>query len=1031
MKLHEFALNNPWFIVVLTLLVLAAGGYQFMFRKAELFPDTVPPQVVVITVQPGSKADDVKRNITEVLEKELVTIPKLKKITSISRDGVSSIQLEFTYDKSIGQAVVDTQTTLARVKNQLPPNAKSPLVYQVTDATAPVVTLALYPKKGSHLTLSDIRILAKNDIKEYLLRIPGVNDIDIFGGNEKEFRVYLNWFKLRQYKVTPQMVMKAIKERNISQPASFIYEKNKEVMLQINGEFKNPREIKDLIIKRTKTGYVRVRDVARVEETIKDPRSIYHGNGKKSIAINILRAHGGNTPEVIRAVKKRIPVMKKMWPDIDVEITNDQEPVIIQNSKGMKSSLISSIIWTMIIIVLFLGNLRASLIVLVSIPTSFLFALVGLSLTDYSLNMVTLAALIISTGMVVDATVVVLENIETHREMTPDKPLKEIVLAAADEMALPIFSGMATTVSTLLPIMFVGGYVQKVLRPLSYVMISALVGSYLTAMALVPVLAYIFLRSSGKKSWFKVLIYPVTLTLNVMEDLYAFFLRLAIKVRIFVIIVAIIGVGLTIRTVIPYIGRDLMPEMDTGVVLISLSLPAQTVVSKVDEAMSKVEKIISEDKNVKMISSMAGSEPGQISFGGGGRTLQDIKITVNLNMRNQRKETIWQVVDKWRKAFRKLDMFESIQVSEYGATPISTTKAPIDVIVSGRRTELLDKLYVPLLKNFFGIKGLVDVSRSWRKDKLEGVIKIKPLQAKFYNLTSKQIADQLFLAVGGVPISGFKLDEFLDVPIRLSWEKMQDMDSLRRTDIYNPLGQVIPLSSVAEVKKSKTTSYITRENLKNTLDITGYVEGYRLSQVANQVQSAIDKIKLPAGYSIKLSGTYSDMMDAMKRVAKAVVIGIGLLLIVLVGSFNSFVLPFPVLVAIPLALIGSFWGLLIMDKPMCMPAMMGILLVAGTVINNSIFLIDFIENSRKKGLKREEAMVQSVRRRMRPIWMTTASTIVGMIPLILEQAVGLERLSPLGTVAAFGLAVGTIITLIVTPLFYSLLDDIKRFLTEW
>lgn len=1021
---HRFALENPWIILVGSLLIGVLGLRAFMLMPTDYFPDTSPPQVAVITVEPGATAVDVSRRITEVIEKELSSIAGLKKLVSTSRDEVSSVNAEFYYEKPIGEAVVDVQNALSRIRADLPTDILEPRIYRITDATRPVLTLALTPKKGSLLTLSQIRLLAENDIKDELLNLPGVADIDVFGGNRLQIDIWLDRDRLRAYELSPQDVVAAVKSQNVTTPSGLMKGPGGEALVKAVGEFRDLYDIEQLVIRQSGDAYILLKDVARVELGTEEIRSLYHGNGRPAIAINILRADGGNTLDTIKTVKKALPELIARWQNIDFSITNDQEPLINRNTSGMRTSLYSAIGLTLLIIFLFLADVRSSTIALVSIPLSFLFGLAALGFTGYTLNVVTLSGLIIATGMVVDATVVVVENIHRHQELCPDRPRK-CVEDAVGEIFTSITAGLLTTVVMLIPIMFAGGYVEKVLRQFTLTLILALVGSLFVAVLVVPPLSLKLIRPrKEKKNLAEKAVGIVDFLVASLAEEYVQLMRLALRHRFLALLGAVISLVLTIRLVMPIIGRELMPPMDTGIMNIVFELPPTADIHQVEEALTKVENIIREDPDVLMISSMVGSEPGEMSFGSGGQTTQKALMIINLTTRDQRDESVWQIGNRWRDRISQIPDLRSLQVYEYGASPMSTSRAPIDMILTGRDSDVLVRLSLEIQKHLEGLPGLVDLTASWWMDKQEVSVRVEPRTARLYGTSPADVAEELRLAVGGNPVSGLRLKGFLDAPIRVAYadEWVATPEKLAELNIHTPKG-TIPLRTLATVVGQQSQTVISRENLQNTLNLTGYNHIRPISEVLDSIHSRLKVMNFPGGYGLNFSGTAAEMQDNMPRVMKAVFLGLVLLMVLLIGVFHSFVLPLPILVAIPLAIIGSLWGLLLLQKPMCMPAMMGILLLAGIVINNSIFLIDFVQQGLAAGMQRDQALEEAVRLRLRPILMTTVSTFVGMLPIILETAVGLERMSPLGTAAGFGLLAGTFMTLIITPVVYSLLDD--------
>ncbi len=1026
MNLTDFSLKNPYAILALVLVVVSLGTFAFFRTPTDLFPDTVPPQVLVITVEPGAAAGDVSDKITQVIEKELNTIGGLNKIVSTSRDEVSSIRAEFFYYKPIGQAVQDVTNAIDRIRPDLPKDILEPRIYRITNATSPLLTVAMSPKKGSKKTLSEIRLLAENEIVDKILMLPGIADVDVFGAHKPEVKIHLYRDKMAANDISLPMVLMSLVKQNVAAPAGTIYSKRKEYIVKVEGEFKNLEEIRNLPIVKRREGYVRICDIGKVILGEQEQRSIYHGNGKAAIAINVMRPYKGPTVSAIKTFKKFLVRLKAEYPDINFEITDDQQPLIDINVQGMRSSLIQAVILTVLVIFVFLADIRAGMVVSVSIPLAFLTSLVVLWFSPYTLNMVTLSGLIIAVGMVVDASIVVLENIFRHYREVEVSDALGAAREGAKEVGLAITAGAFTTVIVLIPVMFAGGYTQQVMRPLNMMISSTLLASLLVALTVIPLMASKLLaKERTHRNIIERLFSNTDRGVALLAKMYIAILRKALRWRVLVLIIVAVFFVVTVRTIPPLIGSELMPPMDTGIVIIEFDVPTDYKPAEVEKVLCRVEDMIKSQNGVQMISSVVGSEPGQISFGGGGATSQSARIVVHMIDRMHRKETIWQIEDKWRKKLRVMKGIKSFRVSEYGATPLSTTKAPLDIIISGPDSHIVSKLADECLEKLKGISGLVDVRRSWHFDKTEHHIVVDPTLAKFYRTSSEDVALQLKAAIKGIPVTEMRLKGFLDIPITAQYANKDISSPEQIKDVYisTKFGQV-PLRSLAKVKTYVTQPFITRERLQNTIDITGVNRIYTIAQVAKMAEKRLASIKTPEGYSIRISGTVEDMKRGKKEMGRALIIGLVLLYILLIAMFNSFGHPITIMAAIPLAVAGAMWGLLLFDKPMCKPATMGFILLGGTIVNNSILLLDFILNARKAGIAKDEAIVQSVKLRIRPILMTTVSTIVGLTPLIFEMAVGLERMSPLGIVAGTGLLIGTFLTMIVVPVVYSSLDSL-------
>ncbi|MFP4191907.1 MAG: efflux RND transporter permease subunit [Candidatus Hydrogenedentota bacterium] len=1028
MNLTESSLRHPYSVAALALLITAVGIAGFFRTPTDLFPDTFPPQVLVITVQPGAGADDVSDKITEVIEKEINTLGGLENIRSTSRDQVSSIAAEFDYSKDPGQAILEVQNTMARIRADLPEEALEPKLYRLSDATArPLLTLALSPREDSHRTLSEIRLLAENEIQDRLLRLEGVADVDVFGAHRPEIRVRIDRDKLAAQELSVGDVVAALAQQNVSAPAGTIYTGASEYLMRITGEFKDLQAIEDLPLRREEAGLLRVGDIATAELSEREPRSLYHGNGAETIALGMIKPDGGDTVAAIERIKAFLPELRATYPDIAFDITQDQQPLIDINMQGMVSSIIQAVLLTVLVIFLFLAEARAALIVGISVPLSFLFSFGVLWFTPYTLNMVTLSALIVATGMVVDAAVVTLENIYRHfREMkTPD--VRHAALDGAREISLAITAGMLTTVAVLAPIVLLSGYSGRTIGRLSLVISITMIASLTIALTMIPLLtSKVLNRRRKKKNIFERMADHVDKLVVLLRHFYVGVLKCALRHRVITLTLAAAFFIVSVTTIPPLIGGALMPPMDTGVAVVAFDLPATDDLDQVQATLHRVEEIIYQQPGIEKLSTVVGSEPGAIGFGAGGATAQSVVCTVEMVDRTQRGQTIWEIMGDWREELRGLPGIKSFRISEYGAVPIPTTKAPLNFIISGPDPRVLDRLAEETLDRLRKVRGLADIQRSWHFDEKQVDVRVDPALASLYKTSPAAVAADLNAAVQGVPATSMRLADFLDIPIRVQYDPpaRDSVKALQETYVGSAFGPV-PLRALADTEMVRQRPFITRENLQPTIDITGVNQDMTIAQVTEMANRAIAGIDTPRGYSIESAGTTTNMESTQVQLRQSLLIGIVLLYLLLVVMFHSFVHPITIMAAIPLAVAGSLWGLLLFDKPMCMPANMGMIFLAGIVINNSVLLLDFIIKGKQRGMDKDEAIIESVKLRLRPILMTTFSTIVGLSPLIFEMAVGLERLSPLGIVAGSGLLVGTFLTMVVVPVVDSSLDSLS------
>ncbi|HKL77310.1 MAG TPA: efflux RND transporter permease subunit [Gammaproteobacteria bacterium] len=1028
MRLIDWALHRPRALTAVVLLVVIWGLLAYFRTPVDLFPDTEPPQAVVVATQPGASARDMASDVTRVLEKELNTLDGVSVLRSTSRDGVAAIRVAFGYHRTLHGAVAAVGNALDRTTGDLPADVARPRVYPVSEATSPVMTLALRPAADSPKDLADVRLLAENPIQDRLLALDAVGDVEVFGGHEPQVRVAVDRAALAAQDLGVAAVVAALEGANVTIPAGRVQPGSGEYLVTVAGEAATPRELAGLPLRQGENGTVRLGDVAEVSMTTAEARSAYHGNGEPAIALNILRPRQGATLAAIEAVKAELPALRAAYGDVQFAIAGSQQNLIEVNAAGLRSSVLQAVVLTVAVIFVFLADWRAAAVASVSIPLAFLGALAILGFTPYSLNMVTMSGLIIAVGLVIDSAVVVLENIMRRYRAGTDGDAREAARAGARQVATAVTAGILTTVVVVLPVMFAGGYLQRIMRPLNLMIVITLIASLLVALTVIPVLAARLLGKPrrGPNAVERALSGVGTGT-DRLAEATGHGVRAVLRHRWLTLAAAVVFFVGTVRTVPPLIGNELMPPMDTGIAAIELETPAHYGLERVEGVLDEVEAVIAATPGVRRVSSVVGAEPGKISFGAGGATAQTANLTVYLVDRTQRAADIWTIMDRWRAAMDELPGIKGYTVAEFGATPISTTKAPLDIIISGPDADVLDALGERTLAALEGMPGVLDVRRSWLRDKPEQTVAVDRESAQRLGLSAADTGRALAAAVDGLPAGDLRLTGFLDVPIRVAYADAAVDRPGGVGGVYLPTAEgPVPLRAVADTTTQWTRPAITREDLQQTLDITAVNRGHTVADVAAEARRRVAGVNVPAGYSIEVGGTVSDLEANQGRMRAALLPGFGMLALLLFALFGALRYPVAIIAAIPLAVASALWGLLVFGKPMSMPAIMGLILLGGTVVNNSILLLDFVRQARAEGAERETAIVEAVRLRLRPVLMTTLSTVLGLSPLVFEMAVGLERMSPLGIAAATGLLAGTVLTLVVLPVLFSLLDDLGQ-----
>ena len=1026
MNIVESYLKKPHLVMSLVLLIAILGIFGYFKMDWALFPDSNRPQIAVVTVEPGASSRDIANNVTRPIEKELSTIDELRQVTSTSKDEVSVVLAEFEYSKGLESAATDVIAELQKVKPLLPRDIREPQVFKISDATMPTMTLAIFPKQGSHYDMAMVRELADNEIKESLLRLPYVANVEVFGGYQREVEILVNPNKLHRYRLTLASVIAAIKHENLNIPNGLMINRHHQFLIKTSGEYFAIDRIGNIVLGRGGMEPIRLKDVATIKRGYKERTSAYHGNGKPAIALNILRAYGGNTLKTIESVKKYLPALKKQYPGLDFQITDTQERIIHLSIKNMMGALRDAIILTVITIFLFLGDFKGAVITGISIPFTYVMTFALMWLFGFEFNIVTLTAVIVAVGMLVDDAIVVIENIERHYHEVK-QPLRQAVLDGTNEVMLAVFAGTGTNIMVLFPILFIGGYVQTVLRPFCASLIVALISSYFVSITLIPLVAPYILggRQFKIEKWIKkasdTIVHPI-------QNFFISVLKIGLRHKLIFLFIGAVALVISVRQMKTTIGRNLMPPMDTGIAKVDFEVENNRSLASTEKILSQIERGIMKMPGVLSVSSTLGSEPGVVSFGRG-RNPQQGAMTINMIDRFHRTKNIWQIEAEIRKEARGIEGLKYLHAYDFGATPLSTILAPVDVMISGPNPVILDRLANEAMKRMEKVPGFTSLSRTWDMNKTEIQLLVDPLKARYYGLDPLTISQQVGIALRGTPASIFRIpnEDGIIMRVRYPYADRSELNRLSQMYITTPKGELIPLKMIARFQKRSVQSLITHRNLLNVVDIHAYRAKAPITFLQSGVARVLRGMPLPSGYKITQEGEIKQMKESFGRLGVSMMIAVILLYLSLIPTFKSFLNPLVIMIAIPLALIGAAWGMLIAGKHGCMPAFMGLILLAGVVLKNSILLIDFILEARAKGDSLHDAIVGSVKVRTRPILMTAGTTIVGMLPVALEWAVGLERLSPLAVVAAGGLAIGTILTLVYFPILYTLLEDVKGF----
>ena len=1011
----EQLLQRPYFICSFLALFIIFGviGYNRMDRK--LFPESDYPVIAVVIVQPGASAKTLAANVAVAVEKELYTIDKIRRVYSTTIDEISVISAEFEYSKDLSTGASDVSNSLNKIRSILPPDIKEPQIHKISAATPPVVVIGV---SSDHLPMTDVRQLAETEVRDEFLLADGVANVEVFGGYKKEVQIILDKARLDQYGLGLNEVLATLQSNNKDYAVGFISNTREHYLLRSPGKEETIQNIRALSL----TPYVRLGDVSKIYFGHYENNAAYYANGYPGIALSVQRGEDDDVLGTIDNVMEKVDTIKKKYPNLRLEVTDTQGETISLSIDNMFISLRDAVIMSTIVVFLFLASFRQIAIVVITIPVVYLATIAMMWLVGLELNIITLTGIILALGLLLDDTVVVMENIERHYK-EGGQSIDASVLKGTKEILFADLSGTITTMLALFPILFVGGFPQTMFQPLVGTLLLALVASYIVSITLVPLLSLKILviewpwlirieNACGRVS---------DAASEQIQNFFAAAVKLALKRKIVMIAYfqgLVMLFVISAKIVMPVVGQELMPPMDTGAIKVTISTDPNLPIEASQHIVEQVNTILKENGPILYISSQIGSEPGILSIGSGSG-IDSIKIIATYINRLEREDTIYEIDQRLRPLIAKIENIKSVEVVDTGSTVLKSIRAALDVTLYSSSFEDLEKAGDMVEQAAYKTQGLISVERTWHNDKTVYNLNIDPAKAAFYGLNSREITRQLEGVIRGAMVASFPLQNSIDLGVRvwLPEEQRDTMETLQTTLLDTPKGK-IPLGAVASFSKELEPGSITREGLKYTLNVYGSRETASISHIMQSFNKAFAGVELPPSVTMEQSGDVKQFKIAAARMGSGIGFAVLLIFFSLIAMFNSLKVALMVTFSIPMIIIGAAWGNLLMNYHTSMPAMMGLILLSGIIVNNAILLLHFAVEKMNEGMNKTEAMLESIRLRTRPVVMTSCAVSVGMLPVAMGSAIGLERLAPLGTVAIGGLMVGTFLTLLLIPIIF-------------
>lgn len=1005
MNIASFCIKHKVTTIMAFLVISIFGFTMYTDLKLTLIPEISYPGAYVTCSYNGAAPEDVEELVTRPLESVIATVPGVKSINSTSSENMSTIMIEYTEGTDIDMASMKLREKFDLLP--LPEDCKKPMVQNMNlNDVMPVLALAVM---GDNLT--EVQRMVDSQIRPALERIDGVASVRVEGGTQEQITVALDSARLSGYHLSISSISQYLAASNLLQPGGKIKSGTQSLSVSTDGKLQSVNDIAELLIPLPSGGAVRLSEVADVYLDQKTQDTIAKSNGEPAVALNIIKQSDSNEVETARAVHKVLDQLKQDNPDFNYLIAYDSSEFIIGAANSALSNILMGIILSAVVVFLFLRRLGATLAIGISMPFCILTVFVVMKLFDITLNMISLGGIALGVGMIVDNSIVVLENI--YRYTADGHSRFDACVKGTQEVALPVMASTLTTIAVFLPIGLAGGIAGMMFKDFCLTITFLLSASLLIAMTLVPLLCYFLLDETKVRQ--KRLAQdekapPFANLISKMRRKYLSILRYFIRKRR---VAVLISIGLVALFIVSCISTKsvLLPEVDQGDISISVSFPVGTELEKGAAICDKVSSLV--EQNCPELSYMYYYTLGP-----------NANLALKLVEKSERDRSSKEVAAALRDATKDVAGCELTITTSSMTGMASNGGSDISVQIKGDNFEVLSQITNELKEKIAALPGAVNVKSSLEDATPAVKVTLKRDNAANYGLTAATIGAAVRAELNGAAATTVTLDgNDIEVVLKGNDAASASLDALRSMPLTTPMGGQIPLSSVANVEIELSPQTITRSDQSRQVSITGDIDGTDLATINEQINELLASYQMPQGYDAETGGNYKDMMKSFHDLMLALIVALGLVYFVLASQFESFIMPVIVMMILPIALTGALFGLPITGNDLSMIVLVGLIMLSGVVVNASIILVDYIKVRRLLGHSKEDAILEACPLRIRPIMMTTLTTVLGMLPMSLGIGDGAELMQPMSIVMISGMVIATIVTLFFTPVYYSLLDS--------
>ena len=1019
MSLYSSAVKKPVTTILVFVAVVIIGLFSLLKLPIDLYPDIDTNTIMVMTTYSGASSQDIEQNVTRPLENTLNSVEHLKHITSNSKENISIITLEFEYGYDIDVLTNSVRDKLDMVSSMLPDDAETPIIFKFSTDMIPIVLLSAQANES----LPGLYKILDENVANTLARVDGVGTVSISGAPKREIHIYLDPARLEAYNLTAESVIQLVAAENKNVPGGTFDMGSDTYSLRVQGEFKDPTEMRDLVVGSKDGAVVRLSDVARIDDSVQERAQETYNNGQRGAMIIVQKQSGANSVEISNKIKKILPdIQKKLPSDVKLDYIVDTSDNIRNTINSLVETVEYALLFVVIVVFFFLGRWRATVIIALTIPISLIASFIYLLATGNTLNIVSLSALSISIGMVVDDAIVVLENVTTHIERGSDP--KQAAVHGTNEVAISVIASTLTLIAVFFPLTLVTGMTGVLFRQLGWMVTIMMVISTAAALSLTPMLCSQLLRLQPVKGKLFTKLYgPIERFLDKLDDGFYHLLGLVVKHR-WITTAGALLVFFGSMQLTKFIGSEFFPTSDNSRLGITLELPVGT---RVEIAKDLTERIYKDWTKKYPEIEKFNYTVGQASTDNTWASMQSngshiISMNITLKPIKERTKSLTEVAALMREDLKKYPELDKYLVNVGGSRGGSMSgQSTIDYEIYGYDFEKTDSVAQRLKRILSSVKGTADIRISRDNYQPEYQVDFDRQKLAIYGLNLTTAANALRNRINGSTASYFREDgDEYDIKVMYDPDHRQSIEDIENILLFNAQGKGVRLKEVGTVVERFNPPTIERKDRERIITVSTVVQDRPMSDIIADAQPQIDKMEVPSGVTINLSGSYEDQQDSFRDLAMLAVLIIILVYIVMASQFESFTYPGIIMTSIMFAFSGVVLILWITGTNLNVMSMIGGIMLIGIVVKNGIVLIDYITLNRERGMSITKSVLHAGKSRMRPVLMTSLTTILGMVPMAVGTGEGAEMWRPMGVAVIGGLTFSTILTLLFVPTLYTI-----------